>query len=432
MRTDVLIIGGGPAGSAAAAALVSRGWQVILLDKAVFPRNKVCGEFLSPAVWPFFQALGMDQKILGLGGSKVTHARFISQNGKERGLSLPRPAAGYPYGYGLSRIRMDDFLLSEAIARGAQVFENCEAQKIRGAGEGFLVSGFDFSKKDSFSIQAEIVINAAGRFNRWPGNFQFPGRLAVPAHGRWGRWQEPAQPHASGPDRKICFKVHFQAAGLGSEVRIFLFRGGYLGMLEIEGGLVNVCGTVSEKILKENDFDFDKILLSVASEHSQFQDWLKNASRHNAWISCGPQTHQFHGGFKDGIFHLGDAACSLEPFMGQGMTMALAGAFLLAKLLDDTPSTPEGIKRTGKTYQQKLKRLYRSKMFLGNLLNKMTGYFGEKTGWKSWLLFNPWLIDYGIREACKIPISGYQNTWRGGDAPQSPTSTAREQAETLR
>ncbi len=413
MLTDALVIGAGPAGSVTASLLSAQGWRVTIIDKASFPRNKVCGEFLSPAVWPLLKSLGISQKILALEGSKITRAYFISQNGKEIKIRLPCPDTQHPYGYGISRNRLDAFLLSQAEARGCCVFQNREVREIRKMGGNFLVSGFDFSEKENFSIQSAIVINAAGRFNRW---------------------QEPAEIYSSAKqERKICFKAHFRAAGPanGEEVRVIIFRGGYLGLMQIEDGKMNLCGTVSENILKAAGFDFDRLLRSAAEEQPAFKDWLEKSRRENGWLSCGPQTHQFYGGFRGELFYLGDAACSLEPFMGQGMTMALAGAFLAAKLLGPILPEPAAIERIGNNYNRLLKQMYRSKMKLGHLLNLITEGFGNNPGWKSHLLFNA-LLRYGVRKACEIPFTGYQNIWPVDDVPQWPRSTVREPAEILR
>lgn len=278
---------------------------------------------------------------------------------------------------------------------------------------GFLVSGFDFSEKKNFSLETALVLNAAGRFNRW---------------------QEPAETHPTAKqERKICFKAHFRAAGpaIGEEVCVIIFRGGYLGLIQIEDSKMNLCGTVSESILKAAGFDFDRLLRSAAEEQPAFKAWLEKASRQSDWLSCGPQTHQFYSGFRDGLFYLGDAACSLEPFMGQGMTMALAGAFLLAKLLGHALPEPETLEQIGQDYDRELKRMYRSKMALGNLLNLITGGFGDASRWKSHLLFNA-LLRYGVGKACEIPFTGYQNIWPVDDAPQWLRSTVREPAEILR
>lgn len=450
VRVDAAIIGGGPAGSVAASLLAAKGWKVLLMDKACFPRNKVCGEFLSPAVWPFFKALGIAPKILELQGTKVTQAHFTGMDGKETEIPLPGPDKEHPYGYGLSRNRLDEFLLCAAEARGCKIAQASEVREIQRIDSGFLVSGHDFSKKSDFSIQTGIVLNAAGRFSRWrksssekstnpakekicfKTHFQADGRH-LPGHAaaRGQNKQEqadgqhlPGQAAARGQNKQVQTD-----GGLKEKVRIILFRGGYLGMLGVEGGLVNVCGTVSERRFKQAGSDFDQLLHEISGEQSYLREWLPKASRSNPWLSCGPQIHQFRGGFKDGIFYAGDAACSYEPFMGQGMTMAIAGAFLFSDLAGKAIPSGQTLKMIGGLYHRKFERMLRPKMHLGNLLNFMTGGFDKKAGWKEKLLFHPKILKAGLKKACEIPFSGYRNTWPGDDAPQWPKSTAREPAE---
>ena len=70
-RFDVAIVGAGPAGSSAAISLARKGYSVILLERAIFPREKLCGDFLNPANWPLLERLGVVDEILSLEHEKV-------------------------------------------------------------------------------------------------------------------------------------------------------------------------------------------------------------------------------------------------------------------------------------------------------------------------------------------------------------------------
>jgi 2-polyprenyl-6-methoxyphenol hydroxylase-like FAD-dependent oxidoreductase len=117
---DVLIVGGGPAGSATAIKLLRRGYRVTLLDKARFPRPKPCAEYLSPGVVRQLERLGVWPEVQTAGGECL------------RGFMLTAPAGhtatgNFLEGYGtaITRASLDALLLDYARRMGAEVVEGC-------------------------------------------------------------------------------------------------------------------------------------------------------------------------------------------------------------------------------------------------------------------------------------------------------------------
>src|SRR3989338_2178521 len=100
-RFDVAIVGAGPAGSSAAISLARKGYSVILLERAIFPREKLCGDFLNPANWPLLERLGVFDEILSLEHEKVTAFRIstfsCSGQRRERGFKSSRVARSAPW-----------------------------------------------------------------------------------------------------------------------------------------------------------------------------------------------------------------------------------------------------------------------------------------------------------------------------------------------
>ena len=107
---DVVIVGAGPAGSAAAAALAQRGWDVLLLERDHFPRHKVCGEFLSPEAQATLQALDLATAVAAGQPVALTHATVTTQRGQTVRMTLPGPA------WGVSRFVMDAALAAAFVA----------------------------------------------------------------------------------------------------------------------------------------------------------------------------------------------------------------------------------------------------------------------------------------------------------------------------
>src|ERR1700674_141367 len=120
---DVIIAGGGPAGSSAAIHLAMAGARVLLLEQKKFPRAKLCGEFISPECTPHFQRLGVAEQMFAAGPAELRENVFYSRRGKS--VSVPSAWFGARgIALGLSRAEMDERLLRRASAAGAEVLED--------------------------------------------------------------------------------------------------------------------------------------------------------------------------------------------------------------------------------------------------------------------------------------------------------------------
>src|ERR1051325_4360252 len=135
---DVIIAGGGPAGSSAAIHLAMRGARVLLIEQKKFPRPKLCGEFISPECAAHFQRLKIADAMLAANPSELKATVFYSREGKN--VRVPSSWFGASsMALGLSRAEMDERLLRRAAAAGADPLEDahptnpgCEDQGIPG------------------------------------------------------------------------------------------------------------------------------------------------------------------------------------------------------------------------------------------------------------------------------------------------------------
>ena len=131
LRTDLLVVGAGPAGSAAAAWAARAGWDTLLVDAAVFPRDKTCGDGLTPRAIGELQRLGLEDWL---------RARTVNQGLRAHGfgqtLLLPWPGGSLPdWGSAVARTELDDHLRTTAIKAGARALDGARAVEVRWSGD---------------------------------------------------------------------------------------------------------------------------------------------------------------------------------------------------------------------------------------------------------------------------------------------------------
>jgi geranylgeranyl reductase family protein len=152
---DVLIVGAGPAGSSCAWGLRSSGLDVLLLDKARFPRNKICGGWITPQVLKLLEISPADYES-GRTLQRITGFRLSMMEQQEREIQYPGPVS-----YGIRRCEFDEYLLRRS---GARVLEGTPITSIERVNDGWTVNG---------EISARLLVGAGGHFcpiSRFVGN----------------------------------------------------------------------------------------------------------------------------------------------------------------------------------------------------------------------------------------------------------------------
>ena len=407
---DAVIIGGALAGPAAGIRLARKSWRVLIIEKQK-ESHKVCGEFLSPSVWPVLKQLGAADAVASLRGMEIRSAGFSSGNGLKTGADLPVFDRQFSFGLGISRKALDACLLEKAREAGCEIACPAEAASIQKNREDYAVEFFNSDSGEKCLVQSRLVINAGGRMNRFP-----PAPLSPPPPGGRGNTARlrslfnkenftlPLSRMGRGQGEgvgKIGFKAHFDGPLPDDKIRLFFFPGGYFGIAPIENDGFNVCGIVDKKGLQKHHADFDFILEETAKRNPLFRKWFSQALRTMDWITCASLVHGRNAPVEDGLFHAGDSACFLEPFMGQGMTMALAGGLLLAKTLGPAPPAPEHIPGLQKKYRQALARLYRPRLSLGNIFQRLVLSGFQPALLIGFLSLFPSLLKFGIRKSAE-------------------------------
>lgn len=317
---NVAIVGGGIAGAALAAELAGAGFEVHLFERSSFPRDKLCGEFLSSEAPRLLQRLGCWSRVQALAPVSISNARITSAGGSSLELSLPAP------GLGLSRWALDAALIEHAQRAGAHVHLRAEVRGSRRSGRGFVLSGQALAGAgEPFEHYADWVAGAYGRRSKLDREL---GR----------RFLRRSHPY-------LGFKQHHRprddargaalSRALQGVVELHAVDGGYCGLSFVESGRVNVCMLLEERRFRGlADRSLAGVFAALAAENGAL------GARLEALVADGsPMESVAQVPFtpkelvKDGVFFLGDAAGVVAPLAGDGQAMALESALLLAALL---------------------------------------------------------------------------------------------------
>ena len=283
---DLIVIGAGPAGSACAITAARGGAHVLLLEKDVFPRHKVCGEFVSPEslrllAWLLDQERFEDKPQIG-------SARVFS--GKKTISIAIAPAAR-----SIARYELDDELLRAAKAAGVATRESFTVRQVDHQ-EMFMV------RAEGETLTARAVVNASGRWS------QLTPQLPEKNSAKW-----------------IGLKAHFRERHPPDSVDLYFFDGGYCGVQRVSEDVVNACAMVRSSAARS----LEQVLARNEALRSRSRDWqplfppISTSGLHFR----KPQTET------KGMLLAGDAAGFIDPFAGDGISLAMHSGTLAARAL---------------------------------------------------------------------------------------------------
>jgi flavin-dependent dehydrogenase len=336
--TDVAIIGAGPAGSTLAALLAGRGLSVALFDRDSFPRDKLCGEFLSYDALPVLEPLGVVAELDRAGAPRIERARIVGRT-RVPEIALPHPARG------VSRLFFDDLLLRTAAAAGAA---RHDGQTVTSLAE----------------VKATAVVGAWGRWGRFD---QQLGRAFVRDHAH----------------RNFGFKRHYIASAPTDSIDLYSFPQGYLGVNAVEGGITNICGLVHASRLSGHKGRWDAFVDVIRAEEPRLEAlYAAHAPAQEGYLSSEPVIFRARSAVEGGVFMIGDASGVLDPLTGNGMAMAVQSALLLAPVLVRLIAQP--------SKREELEREYRE---------RHRAFFAPRIAWSrraATLLSRPRLLDAAL------------------------------------
>jgi flavin-dependent dehydrogenase len=301
---DAIVVGAGPAGSAASITLAGRGCRTLVLEKDVFPRHKVCGAYLAAGALPLLKKLDAEAAVLRLEPERIERGSVHLASGVSIEFALPSP------GLGISRFALDDLLARRAAESGASIRFGARVAGVARAGTGFRVH---LAGGETFDARAVI-----GAWGRWDALDRSLERVFVARRGRFLGW--------SG-------ELAGDAAALAGQVRLYMFQGGYCGLSRVEGGVANVAGVVSARALKTIGGGWDAVMAhALASNAALGADLSGLTPGQGGFLGTGPVFFTAKPPSDSGLLMAGDAAGMLDPFSGQGQAAALASGLLAGEM----------------------------------------------------------------------------------------------------
>jgi menaquinone-9 beta-reductase len=309
---DVAIVGAGPAGSSTAITLAQRGYKVAMLDRAVFPREKLCGDFFNPINWPVLEDLHAADDLLSLPHAKVTAFRISAADGAEATGVLPAQG-GHRFGLGLRRFHLDDVLLSRAKRSGVSVDEGVHLYTIKRQPHGWRL---DMRRgTDQVSVRAKMLVGADGR-NSWVAH-----QLGIAT----------APPTRSAA---VGFAIQLRhVPGLRGSIEIHQFPGGYAGLVRVDDATVNL-GFAVKRLLLGRKQSFENLRAQFLRRNPLLGELLSQSEPISSLRSVWPVYFPARRCFGDGFLLVGDAARVTEPLTGEGIFFALRSGQLAGSALD--------------------------------------------------------------------------------------------------
>ena len=364
---DVLVVGAGPAGSSAAWHLAREGAHVVVLDRARFPREKPCAEYLSPEASRILSAMGALEACEAAGAAHLAGMVIRAPNGKrirgefaaahgfrafrDRGLALRRPV-------------LDTILLERARAAGAEVREGQQVISVlrdsRGAVCGVRVrpqDGHAERGEVAHDIRARLVIGADGLRST------IARRMGVARH-------------ALGP-RRLAFIGHFHGVeGMTDFGEMHVEREGYAGFADVGHGLTNVAVVVPRASVRENVAgNASAFLAQWIAARPHLAPRMAHAERATPVRVTGPFAVHASRAWGRGVALVGDAADFFDPFTGEGIYAALRGGELLAPyaLASLAAERPRDADAALRAYDRARHRAFRGKWAIERLVALAVG-----------------------------------------------------------
>ncbi len=370
-NSDVIIIGGGLAGLTSAIHLLKSGLKVILIEKNEFPKHKVCGEYISNEVIPYFESLRL--KIADLKPSNIDKLEFSDANGKIISCQLPLG------GFGISRYLLDNYLFEKAKEQGCEIIQDSVIDI------QFIENEFYISTSNALKLKSKIAIGAFGKRSNID---QKLNRDFIQKKSPW-----------------LAVKAHYSGIFSADLVGLHNFEGGYCGVSKIENDTINICYLVDYEAFKKH-----KNIEEFQSEVIYRNPNLKSIFESSNLLFEKPLTisqicFEKKATVENHILMIGDTAGLIHPLCGNGMAMAIHSAKIASELtIDFFNKSINSRKELEEKYIQQWNTNFKSRLAMGRVLSKIVQHEKLASFLMQLLVLFPFMLPIIIQKTHGKPL----------------------------
>ncbi|PWJ59075.1 flavin-dependent dehydrogenase [Dyadobacter jejuensis] len=341
------IVGGGLGGLCLAIQLADQGREVVLFEKNIYPFHRVCGEYISNESWGFLESLGVPLAEWDL--PKISQLGISAESGY---MLNHRLGLG---GFGISRYKLDAFLADLARKKGVKVLEHCKVTDVVAHEQGYSI----VTTRGMF--YAELLCGSYGKY--------------TPAFVQKMEGYDLATDTSA--DNYIGVKYHIRADLPAHRIELHNFRDGYCGISKVEANQYCLCYLTKSQNLRNHGNNIHDMEMEILNKNPFLRRYFFSAD----FIYKQPlvvSNVQFHKRrpLVGPLFQIGDAAGTISPLCGNGMSMAMRGSKILAYQMNRYFSGQLSRTQLEGTFRSEWNEAFSSRIQMGFYLQKL---FGKNT-----------------------------------------------------
>ena len=303
---DAIVVGGGPAGSSCATILAQAGMKTLVLEKAAFPRPKICGDCIHPKAWPLFDRLGVSEKFRQNSHRVIRRLSVTNQGGKSVSVDLQENNER-PF-FSMQRSEFDDILLRHAADRGTEVLTRHEMIGVKRDSDVWEIEVRNNSNSTISWFRCRVLIGADGRNSRVGEQFR---RLGLVRHS-----------HVRKDRCGVQWHTQYQET-VADGVEMYLFALGYAGVVNCSNETATIGMVTSPDIAAIAKRDFPLFLRKTLHSNDKARCRIPLCAPTDNVFTASPIHPRRTLVEGQGARLIGDARQTVEPFTGQGVLLAL-------------------------------------------------------------------------------------------------------------
>ena len=337
---EVLVVGGGPAGSTIAALLAERGRNVLLVEKTHHPRFHI-GESLLPANAELFDRLGVREEVERFGMAKYG-AEFVSPDHDHQAMIEFAEAwdKSMPYAWQVRRSELDELLFRNAAKKGARALEGCRVRKVEFDAEGASVEAeFDDGAKQSW--RTRFLVDASGRDTLLAN--QFRCKEKNPKHNSSALYG-----HFTGAKRL--------AGRLEGNITIFWFDHGWFWQIPLADGVTSIGAVCWPYYLKSRTKPLPEFFADTIALCPALAERMASAELVSEVHATGNYSYSSRISSGERYLLLGDAYAFIDPVFSSGVYLAMQSGLAGAEVVEATLATPRRAAAARRRFDRVMRR----------------------------------------------------------------------------